>query len=504
MSGLTLGSRVLGMVRDAVIAMTLGGGPAADLFFLAFRPFDLLRKMFANGFLTLSFIPVFSNRRAGGRSSDGVAMVSSCLAALSLAGLVVLGLGLIGADWVAGFIVPDTLGGDGRATVAALFKFMLPYVWMIMAVSLASAVLQCLGNFHLPALAPSLFNGVVIAAALGAGKWAGLEASGLALGVTLGGMAQLILVFPRLLSMGMVRLKGISMAHPGVVEAGRKMLPAMVGSGSFHVNIVVASIFAGYLSPGSVSSLYFADRLVQFPMGLIAVSLSTVLLPTLSRQLADRRMDLAQDTFEQGLRLGIFVTLPAMAGLMALAHPVVELLFARGAFGADATARTGDCLFVLASGLWAMTGTQLLSTLHFGRSRMKQPFRAGLIAMGMNLILCPILGPAWGAKGLALSVALSAMGACLFLVLHPPGGQGGEGLGKAVLESACRALFLSVIMFFLVRHAASVLIVNTLGTTVFSLGILGCILLGAGFVFGAGWWMARGDVRLVLTLLKRK
>ena len=499
-SGLTLVSRILGMVRDAVIAMLFGGSVTADLFFLAFRPFDLLRKMFANGFLTLSFIPVFTRYLGKEGHGKALSLISSCLFVICLTGFSVIVLGIWLAPWLVGMLAPGAV--DQSELAAVLLSLMLPYVWTIMGVSLGAAVLQCLGNFYLPALAPVVFNCVFIAVAVGAEHWPIPPVVGLALGVSLGGLAQVILIFPKLFKEKMLSWRGGSFNHPGMKETARKMLPAMIGSGAFHLNLVVASFFAGRLDPGSVSCLYYADRLVQFPMGLIAVSLSTVLLPTLAREAIEKKGRAGRErTFEQGVRLGIFITLPAMAGLMALNVPVVQLLFGRGAFDAAAVALTAECLFVLCCGLWAMTGIQLLSTLHFSLSRMKMPFHAGLISMGLNLAFCLLFMPLWGVQGLALSVALSSMGGCLYLAWGTSRGSTAASLGKPVLVSACRAVFLSVIMFFLVRRAAEFFSFDTgLGLAA---QVLICIFLGAAFIFGAGWWTARSEVRLVTTLFNK-
>ncbi len=421
-SVLTLVSRILGMVRDAVIAMVFGGTMASDLFFLAFRPFDLMRKMFANGFLTLSFIPIFSRHLSESKPQGAAGMISSCLA---FAGLASAGLILAGFFWTDHLVLlmAPGLGHDPGAiqTTMGLLRTMLPYFWIIITVSLASAVLQCLGNFHLPALAPALFNLVFILFALLAGLGSETWIPGLAFGVTAGGLAQLCLVLPRLLRTGLVQIRQVSFSHPGMGAAGKKMLPCMVGAGAFHLNVVAASVFASHLPEGSVSCLYYADRLVQFPMGLIAVSLSTVLLPLLSRQSVQEGQAQVRRTFEQGVRLGIFITLPAMAGLLALAEPVVTLLFGRGAFDGAAIARTTECLVVLVSGLWAMAGVQLLSILHFGLGRIRYPFYAGLFAMGLNLGFCWVFMPIWGVQGLALAVSLAAAGGCLFLFFSPLG-----------------------------------------------------------------------------------
>ena len=499
-SGLTLVSRILGMIRDAVIAMLFGGSLVSDIFFLVFRPFDLLRKMFSSGVLTLSFVPVLSRYLVkDGSSARG--MVSSCLALVAIAGGGIVALGYLVAPLWVWLTLPQ---GLTTPLAVDLFRTMLPYVWFIMAVSLAAGVLQCLGNFHLPALAPSLFNLVVIGFSLGFSRILDVPIRGLAWGVVIGCGGQLLLLAPGLWASGLIGLKRIRLNHPGMLETLKKMVPAMVGSSPYQINILVASFFASTLAEGNVSFLYYADRLIQFPLGLIAVSLSTVLLPTLATHAARGEKRAFHSSFNQGMRLACFVSFPAMAGLMALSGPVVQMLFGHGAFGEAAVSQTGQCLFFLALGLGSLTVSHLCATLHFGRGSMAIPLRAGVLSMGVNALCCWVLGKIGGLSGLAISVSLASAVSFLYLWRHPPGNLGKNPGSADLLYSACRAFFLSVILFFLIHWASPFLILENQGVFVHALGVAGCIFLGICFIFGAGFWVCPREIRMVTASFKRR
>lgn len=273
----------------------------------------------------------------------------------------------------------------------------------------------------------------------------------------------------------------------------------MVGAASYQINIMIASFFASGLGQGSVSFLYYADRLVQFPLALLAVSFSTVLLPFLSRKAVLGKQDETAAVFTKGASLVFFITIPAMAGLMALATPIVSLLFKQGAFDAAAVQSTSDCLVYLVMGLWAYTGTRLLVTLHYSLSSIRLPFIAGMISLGLNLVLCFFLIEPFGFKGLAVSVSISAMAGFGVLFMNMP-----KTLSKiSLIVSACRPVFISVILYFFVRWAAGFFLTEEYGKMGLGVGILGCILVGVLFFLVAGILTASPEIKMIKQMLKK-
>lgn len=499
-SVLTFASRILGVLRDALIAMIFGASSFSDAFFIAFRPFDLLRKMFSDGILSISFVPVFSSYLEKGRKDQAIAMFLSGLFILSMGGILLVFIGIAFAPVLVNIIAPGFAGGSYTYSLTIiLLKIMLPYLLTILGLALCMGVLNSLGNFCIPAATPIVLNLVVILFAFFVSAYVEPPVLALALGVVLGGMAQLALQIPVLIHHGMLNFSCFTWLHPGLIKVGKIMIPCMVGAASYQINIMIASFFASQLSQGSVSFLYYADRLVQFPLALLAVSFSTVLLPSLSRKAASGKQDETATVFTKGASLVFFVTIPAMAGLMALATPIVSLLFKQGAFDAPAVQSTSDCLFYLVLGLWAYTGTRLLVTLHYSLSSFRLPFIAGLISIGSNLVLCFFLMEPFGFKGLALSVSISAMAGFGVLFMNMP-----KTLSRiSLIVSACRPVFISVIMFFFVRWTAGFLLTEEYGKIGLGAGIFGCILLGVFFFLLAGIFTASPEIKLMKQMLKK-
>jgi putative peptidoglycan lipid II flippase len=481
-SGLTLVSRVFGVMRDALIAMVFGTTAQSDAFFIAFRPFDLLRKLFGDGIFSISFVPPFSRYIQTGRRDQAVSMAASALVILSFAGVILVLAGLLLAPWILRFMAPGYESGSGQmAMTLVLFKIMMPYLWVILLISLCMAVLTVLGNFWVPGATPLVFNLVVILFTLLAPGYFDVPVMGLAAGVVFGGVVQLAFQVPLMIRHKMFRPARFVLCHPGVVAGVKKVVPCLVGAAPFQLNLVVVSFLASFLADGSVSYLYYADRLVQFPVALIAVSISTVLLPFFSRKAATGQLARIHQVFGNGVRLVMFVAIPAMAGLMVLADPIVWFLFGQGAFDAHAASRTAGCLFYLALGVWAFIGVRLFVTLHYAVDSIWYPFSAGLISVGINLLCAPLLMRVMGVEGLALSVSISSMAGFGFLVCHPPSGMAFSRTG--LLVSACRALFLSAIMAAFVGWAAGFLVYGSGGKLLLGAGVAACVILGAAVVF---------------------
>jgi len=444
-SSITLVSRILGMVRDALIAFVFGASLVSDAFFIAFRPFDLARKMMADGILSISFVPVFSGYLARNQKDQAVSMFLSACFMVSVFSALLVSFGIYLAPLIIHFLTPGYPAGTYAHTLAVLLlKIMLPYMLVVLMVALSMGVLNSLGNFYIPSATPIFLNLIIITGAWFFADYFSPPVLVLAVGVTLGGLVQLAFQLPWLYRAGMLKGRFVFF-HPGMIRSIKTLIPSMIGAAAFQVNVLVAGLLASKLLPGSVSFLYYAERLVQFPLALFAASVATVLLPMLSARAAVQDMDGMGSTFESGVRLVFFLTIPAMAGIMALNRPIVSLLFGRGAFDAAAIAQTGDCLFFLVAGLWAMAGTRLFVTFHFALSNIRLPFIAGLLSICVNLCLAGFLAKTMGVTGLALCVALSSMTGFLFLALCSA-----VNLGVLVV-SACRALFISGIMTILVR-----------------------------------------------------
>ncbi len=501
-SGFTLVSRIFGVIRDALIAMVIGTSAQSDAFFIAFRPFDLLRKLFSDGIFSISFVPQFSRYLETGRRKEAVSMVFSALILLSALGVFLMVSALLLAPWILRMMAPGFVpGGEQFAFTLVLFKIMIPYLYIIMVISLCMGVLNTLGNFYVPAITPLVFNLVVILFTLSATGYFDMPVTGLALGVVFGGLVQLGLQIPFMVRCGMLKPVRFVLWHPGVVHSAKKLIPCMVGAAPYQVNILAASFFASFLPEGSVSFLYYADRLVQFPLALVAVSFSIVLLPFFSKKAAAGKMDEIVPVFDTGVRLVMFAAIPAMAGLMVLNGPIVQLLFGQGAFGAHAAARTAQCLFFLATGLWAFIGSRVFVTLHYAVASFRDPFFAGILSICANLVFASVLTGPMGITGLALSVSLSSAAGFVYLIFHPPAQVRFSRIQMVI--SACRALFLSAIMAFTVNWAAGFLINDAHGKLLLGAGVMVCVALGMAVVFFAARAMGFPEFDMAAQLVKK-
>ena len=513
-------SRILGVVRDILIAAVFGASFQADAFFLAFRPFDLLRKLFADGILSISFVPVFSRLLAKNDIDQVRSMLMSAVLWLALisGGLILAGRFL--APFLF-FWLEEMLTGPSWGVSSELFKIMLGYTGMVLFVALSMGILNSFGHFSVPAATPVVLNLVLIFFTVVSRFFFGADIRLLALGVTVGGLIQLGLQIPFLSGCRMGGTSGESVwsvfkglndivskkqwVHPGVKRTGKDLVPAMIGAAAYQINILVASFFASGLGEGRVSALYFADRLVQFPLALFSVSVSSVLLPLLSRQAVSGRRKEAAETFADAVRLVLFVTVPAMFGMTALCEPVVRLLFGQGAFDSSAVHQTALTLLSLLPGLWAFAGMRLFVTLHYAVATPKIPFYAGLIGVGMNLLSCLVCMTVFGGKGLGLGVSLSSMAGFAFLCCHPPKGIKIPLTG--IWVCACRSLILSVIMYGCVVFAAGRLglfLPGIHGRLWLGGGIIFCILLGIVIVFAGGTLISAGEMKILKQIAGKK
>ncbi|MCS6877356.1 MAG: murein biosynthesis integral membrane protein MurJ [Geminicoccaceae bacterium] len=408
--GFTLLSRVLGFVRDLAIAAVLGAGAAADAFFVAFKLANMLRRLFAEGAFNAGFVPLFARtlEQEGEPAARAFAAHALSVMALLLAGVVLLAelaMPLLVRVIATGF---DPQGERYRLAVE-LSRLTFPYLAAISLAALVSGVLNGLGRFAAAAFAPVLLNLVLIAALALAVATGASAAHLLAAGVFAAGVAQFALVFAAAARAGFVLLprwpRGPERAR--LRRLWHLVLPGAFGAGVYQLNLVVDTWFASHLPTGAVSYLFYADRLVQLPLGLVGVALGTALLPLLARQLRAGRIDAARHNFDRALELALFASLPAALGLILLAEPIVRVLFERGAFDRAATEATAAALAAFACGLPAFVLVKVLATGFFAREDTRTPVFVAALCLGANvLVILATIGP-FGHVGIALATALS-------------------------------------------------------------------------------------------------
>ena len=415
-AGATLLSRILGFVRDLIVAFALGAGPLADAFFVAFRLPNLLRRLFAEGSLTMAFVPVFTRicHEQGMDEASRMARSTLVWLVLVLGGLTALAL--IWARPLTMLIAPG-FGQDQAVLDAAvdLVRICFPYILFISAVALSMGVLNSLGHFLLPALAPCFLNiSLILAALIAVGAGLSVPVC-LAWGVLVAGAVQWLSQLPALHTRGVFWLGKWDPWHPGVKRVAALMLPTVFGAAVYQLNVVLNTVLASFLAQGSISFLYYADRLVQFPLGVFGLAVSTAALPSLSALLAENKKTEFARTLRSTVDLVLFISLPATAGLIALNMPMVDVLFGRGAFDALAVQATAGALTGYALGLPAFCAVRSLVSALYALEDTKSPVWAAVFSLALNLALGLGLMQVMGHVGLAIAVSLASWGNVLLL-----------------------------------------------------------------------------------------
>ncbi|MEW6324803.1 MAG: murein biosynthesis integral membrane protein MurJ, partial [Nitrospirota bacterium] len=405
----TLLSRVLGLVREMLIAWLFGTRAAADAFYVAFRLPNLLRELVAEGSMSAGFIPVFtqylstrSRQEARRLANASFTMVCLVLAAVSL-------LGLLAAPWLVRALAPGFAGEAEKFDLTvSLTRIMFPFLLFISLAALAMGILNSLKSFKAPALASSAFNVSVIALTLALAPWMEHPVMAVAIGVLCGGLVQFAVQLPSLTAQGMSFRWHWEPSHPGLRRMLWLILPTTIGLSVSQINLVVSTMLASFLPDGSVAALNYAMRLIQFPLGLFGVAIATAILPTLSAQSSLGQRELFRQTAAFGLRLVFFITLPSMLGLILLREPIIQVLFQHGVFDVRGAAGTASALIAYSVGLWAFAGVRVVVQAFYAAQDTRTPVRAAVAAMLLNIMLSLALMRPLGHAGLALSTSIAS------------------------------------------------------------------------------------------------
>jgi len=461
----TLLSRVFGFIRDMVIAGFFGAGLATDAFFVAFRIPNLLRRLFAEGSLTIAFIPVFtgylkrSKRQAVEFAGIAFTLLSIVLALVSVAGILL-------SPWIIRIMAPGFADiPDKYALTVFLTRLMFPYIFFISLVALCMGILNSFRHFAAPALAPVILNICMIASAFLLRDFFREPVISLAVGVMVGGILQLALQIPFLLKVG-ARLKpNFHFDHPGIKKIGILMLPAVFGAAVYQTSIFINTILASLLPEGSVSYLYYADRVVQLPLGVFAMAVGTASLPSFSEQVAEGRYEELKDTISFSLRLILFVTIPAMIALIVLRVPIISVLFQRGKFDAAATLFTAQALLYYAVGLWAFSCIRVVVSAFYAMQDTRTPVKIAVAALLVNVIMGIILMFPMKHNGLALATSISSAVniVALAVILRR---KVGKFLDRSFWTSVFRTTLASVVMGLSIIAVSHIFVWNSEGVFV--------------------------------------
>jgi putative peptidoglycan lipid II flippase len=492
-SGLTLFSRVFGLVREQVFAALLGAGPQAEAFQVAFRIPNLLRDLFAEGALSASFVPTYARAMAEGM--DRAHRLSSRL--LTVLGVVLGALVLVGmvlARPLVSLMASGFESEPGKTELTVLLtRIMLPFLPIVSFAAVTMGVLNAQQKFGTPAAAPAIFN--VVAIACGALLYVlGLSptavAIGWAVGTLLGGIAQFVIQLPPLVRTGWRFHPEFAPADPGIRAIARLMTPATVGLGAVQVNIFVSTMFASQ-EPGAVAWLQYAFRILYVPIGIFGVALGTIATTGFALRAAANDMEGMRQTLRQSLRMLGFLTVPATAGLMVLAVPIVRLLFERGRFAPSDTHATAVALLLYALGLVSYTGVKVLAPAFYALGTPRIPVISSASAVATNLIVILALHGAIGYRAIALGTSLGSLaqaGILASVLQSRVGGIRRHGLGLALAKMTAAAAVMAGAAW-----GTWVLVERQVGTRGITAQLLTCLVpIGVGIaVYLAAAWALR-------------
>lgn len=442
----TLLSRILGLIRDAVVAALFPKG-STDAFFVAYTIPNVLRRLLAEGALTVAFIPVFTETVEKEGRERARQMLANMLGAVLLILTLVTAVGMLGSSWLVKLFAFGLVDEENKFTLAsALTQVMFPFLLAVGLTGLAMGVLNTLRHFAAPALAPVVLNIGILAVVLGGrGIMATLgwpDIMALGLGVVVGGFAQNALQLPFLKQHGMLVSPRLNLRDPGVIKVGMLMLPSVFGLAIYEINVVLARQFASFLPEGAISYLYYAQRLIEFPMGIFAVAIATVSMPNMSSHAASGDMTRLKETFRYALRIVFFIILPASAGLAALAVPITAVLFQRGQFSHAMAVETAVTLLGFLGGLWAGAGVRQTVPMFYAMQDTRTPVAVAVLSLLVYASAAMLMRGPLGTLGLALAVACSSVAnflGLLFFLRRRVGLLGLRAIAGSVLRSGVAA-----------------------------------------------------------------
>ena len=449
----TLASRVLGFFREVVIAHYFGAGMATDAFFVAFQLPNTFRRLLAEGSLTVSFIPVFSQTMITKGRKAALVLANNAFSALTLVLITLVIAGVICAPWLITVMVPGFARDPGKIELTSfLARLMFPYLFFVSLMALCMGILNSLRHFFAPALAPIFLSIAEIACVVVFYHSFNPPILALVLGVIVGGFLQLSFQIPFLKKQGVCLQWMPDFRNPALRKIGRLMLPAIFGSAIYQIGILINNFLASFLSQASVSYLAYAGRIMEFPLGIFVFSIGAAVLPSLSRLAAVDDRATLKETFVFALRLAMFIIIPAIVGIIVLRIPIIHMVFEHGSFTAEATKQTAFALFFYALGLWAVAGVRVTVPVFYALHDTKTPVRIGAFSVVCNICFSLILMQPLRHGGLALALSLASVVNVSLLLIFLRRKIGSLGLGVAapsLVKAVIAALGMGVFCWML-------------------------------------------------------
>ncbi len=504
----TLASRIFGYIRDQRVALLLGTSIISDSFYLAFRIPNLLRRVVAEGGVSASFIPVFTSIQVEQTQEEVWEFANRLFWTLAVILAIVTMLGMVFSPAI---IHLFTLMGHDRTQwtgAIELTRIMFPFVFFIGLSALCMGILNCYRVFAVPALAPAVSNiAIILFSSALVWRWFHSAAISLAIGVAVGGLAQFLMQLPQLVRKGMRFRFGISLRDPGIRRIGILMLPAIFGLGVAQLNVLVDTLFltSSRMPAGSVTALYYADRIMQLVLGSYAVAVATAILPMMSRQAKVMDITAVKQTLGFAVRIVSFITIPATVGILMLRQPIIRVLFQHGQFVAESTILTARALLFYVTGLPAISAVKLIVQGFYSTRDTRTPvlIAAGVLVLNflLNSIFLVFLFSRLKNGGPALATAISAYVNCgvLFWIFRKRHGRiGAKEITRSMGKAAVSAALMGILCWLAVQYAH----VGSHRSLAVDAALLGATIAGSASIYlGLTWLFRSSELREVYEIV---
>ncbi len=507
----TLASRVMGYIRDMVMSWAFGTGLAADAFYVAYRIPNLLRELLAEGSMSAAVIPVYTETLTKESRESARHLANAVFARLLVILIVLTALGILFAPYIVKVVAWGwAFKAEHSKYVLAvmLTRIMFPYLLFIGIAALAMGMLNSLRQFLTPALSPVMLNVMTISAVVLSVQFMSEPILGVAYGVVIGGVFQFMIQVPALRKQGMMMRPQFAPTHPGVQKIGKLALPVLLSSSVSQLNIFIGTIFASFLATGSITYLFYGMRFIHFPLGIFGIAIATALLPTMSAQAARQETAELRETLSLGLRLVFFVMFPAMAGLITLRVPIVNLLLEHGQFDHISTAGVAAAVLFYAVGLWAFAGVRIVSQAFYALQDTRTPVKIAVAALVTNILLSTVFitQTELSHGGLALAASLAAMLNLAFLTVllrKKIGRMDGRRIALSLLRIVPASLIMGAIGWRVSEHPVWTLAGR--GETLYKAQLLGgAIGVSVVFYVLVMWILRSEELKFVWGIVRGK
>jgi putative peptidoglycan lipid II flippase len=446
MSVATFISRIIGYIKDMVFAFFFGATGISDTFVVAFRIPNLLRELFAEGSMSSAFIPVLTEYRTKYGEEEAQRLVRITYTFIMVFVGTVCVMGIIFSPYIVSVIAPGFRSIQEKFSLTVILtRIMFPFLLFISLAALTMGALNTKKTFFIPAVAPAMLNITIITSMLTLIPLLSRPIVAVALGVAAGGFVQFVFQLPSFFRKGYSLRFDFAFSHGGLRKISLLILPATMGMAVAQINIFVSTILASYLPQGSNTYLYYSMRLIQFPIGIFGVAMGMAALPALSEHAAKGDMHKLREDFSYALRLLFFMTVPSMAGLMALREPIVNILFQRGVFDHTATVGTADALLFYSMGIWAIVGVRVVTATFYSLQDTKTPVKIAVVSMTTNVLMSLLLMGPLRHSGLAFANAI-ASGINFSLLFFMLRRRLGRVDGKRIVRSFVKICLASALM----------------------------------------------------------